>query len=52
MSFLNSIAFWGVMAGIGVAVAHADEALKSAADYVTDSSTQAVAEAIEQFVLK
>jgi len=39
------------MAGIGVAVAHAAEALKSAADYVTDSSEQAVAEALERFVL-
>jgi len=40
------------MAGVGVAVGHGDETLKAAADYVTTSSTQAVAEAIEQFVLK
>ncbi len=39
------------MAGIGVAVAHADEALKVQAQYVTNSSAQAVAEALERFVL-
>jgi len=39
------------MAGVGVAVARAHEGLKSAADYVTDSSTRGVAEALEQFVL-
>ena len=39
------------MAGVGVAVAHGDEALKSSADYVTTSSAQAVAEALERFVL-
>ena len=40
------------MAGLGVAVAHADETLKAHAQYVTDSSEQAVAEAINRFVLK
>ncbi len=40
------------LAGIGVAVARADEALKARADYVTTSSKQAVAEAINRFALK
>ncbi len=39
------------MAGIGVAVAHADETLKAHAQYTTTSSEQAVAEALEEFVL-
>ena len=39
------------MAGVGVAVAHAEEALKARSDYVTTSSEQAVAEAIKRFVV-
>lgn len=39
------------VAGIGVAVAHAHAALKTVAQYVTTSSEEAVAEALERFVI-
>ncbi len=39
------------MAGLGVAMAHAQEPVKQAADYVAKSSAEGVAEAIEKYVL-
>ena len=39
------------MAEVGVAMAEANEALREAADYVTTSQTEGVAEAIERFVV-
>jgi Cof subfamily protein (haloacid dehalogenase superfamily) len=38
-------------AGLGVAMAHATEAVRAAADYITQEGTEGVAEAIEKFVL-
>ena len=40
------------MAGVGVAMPHGQEPVKQAADFVPDSSTEGVAEAIEKYVLQ
>ena len=37
--------------GVGVAMGNADEAVKAAADYVTDTNEKGVAKAVEKFVL-